>query len=149
MSVKSRSDLVDEIIVQINANGIESITGPILQSILKDVSDSSVNLLGDTAIQGKLGYSTLITLSADGDIVYKKFVTDLIAATVSDTAYNESTWNGVTTVAPSKNAVRDEFENRVAKLTGNVLFQFPDANSLGITNDNGIYGKSYIVMDNG
>jgi len=31
---------------------------------------------------------------------------------VSDTAYDESTWNGVTTIAPSKNAVRDEFETK-------------------------------------
>jgi len=29
---------------------------------------------------------------------------------ISDVAYNEGTWNGVTTIAPSKNAVRDEFE---------------------------------------
>lgn len=33
-----------------------------------------------------------------------------IAAAVSDDAYDESTWNGVTTIAPSKNAVRDELE---------------------------------------
>jgi hypothetical protein len=32
------------------------------------------------------------------------------AAKVSDTAYNESTWNAVTTIAPSKNAVRDQVE---------------------------------------
>ncbi len=29
---------------------------------------------------------------------------------VSDTAYNATTWDAVTTVAPSKNAVRDKFE---------------------------------------
>lgn len=29
---------------------------------------------------------------------------------VSDTAYDATTWNGVTTIAPSKNAVRDKFE---------------------------------------
>lgn len=31
-----------------------------------------------------------------------------IAAVVSDTAYNEASWNGVDTIAPSKNAVRDK-----------------------------------------
>jgi len=31
-------------------------------------------------------------------------------ASVSDTAYNATTWDGVTTVAPSKNAVRDQLE---------------------------------------
>ncbi len=34
---------------------------------------------------------------------------------ISDIAYNESTWNGVTAIAPSKNAVRDEFELRAPK----------------------------------
>jgi hypothetical protein len=29
---------------------------------------------------------------------------------ISDTAYNSTTWNGVDTIAPSKNVVRDEFE---------------------------------------
>lgn len=32
------------------------------------------------------------------------------SASVSDAAYNATTWNGVTTVAPSKNAVRDQLE---------------------------------------
>jgi len=31
-------------------------------------------------------------------------------ATVSDTAYDATSWNGVTGIAPSKNAVRDKFE---------------------------------------
>jgi hypothetical protein len=31
-------------------------------------------------------------------------------ASVSDIAYNEATWNGVTTISPSKNAVRDKIE---------------------------------------
>lgn len=37
-------------------------------------------------------------------------LTAAIAAKVSDTAYNAGTWDGVTTVAPSKNAVRDKIE---------------------------------------
>lgn len=40
---------------------------------------------------------------------------DPSSSIISDTAYNESTWNGVTTIAPSKNAVRDEFELRAPK----------------------------------
>lgn len=32
------------------------------------------------------------------------------AAVISDTAYNATSWDGVTTIAPSKNAVRDKFE---------------------------------------
>lgn len=33
------------------------------------------------------------------------------AAVISDTAYNATTWDGVTTIAPSKNAVRDKIES--------------------------------------
>jgi hypothetical protein len=32
-------------------------------------------------------------------------------ASVSDIAYDATSWNGVTTIAPSKNAVRDKIEN--------------------------------------
>jgi hypothetical protein len=38
---------------------------------------------------------------------------DFVADLVDDTAFDESTWNGVTDVAPSKNAVRDKFESLV------------------------------------
>lgn len=38
-----------------------------------------------------------------------------IAASISDAAYNATTWNGVTTIAPSKNAVRDVIETLVAE----------------------------------
>jgi len=43
-------------------------------------------------------------------------------AKVSDTAYDESSWNGVTGIAPSKNAVRDKIEtldSSVMHLAGN------------------------------
>lgn len=36
---------------------------------------------------------------------------------VSDTAYNASSWDGVTTIAPSKNAVRDKIELVIASIT--------------------------------
>lgn len=35
----------------------------------------------------------------------------LQAASISDTAYDATSWNGVTTIAPSKNAVRDKIES--------------------------------------
>lgn len=38
------------------------------------------------------------------------------ATEVSDTAYNESTWDGETTIAPTKNAVRDKVELVVATI---------------------------------
>lgn len=42
-------------------------------------------------------------------------------ATVNDTAYNASTWDAVTDVAPSKNAVRDEVEILIASIAAKAL----------------------------
>lgn len=39
-----------------------------------------------------------------------------IDAKVSDVTYDATSWNGVTTVAPSKNAVRDKIESMVAAI---------------------------------
>lgn len=60
-----------------------------------------------------------------------------IAAKVSDTAYDATSWDGVTTVAPSKNAVRDKIEAVVAsiptapnkRVTGSAAFAGADAGS--------------------
>lgn len=46
----------------------------------------------------------ITVMDANGTIIY--------SVGVSDVAYDESTWNGVTDIAPSKNAVRDEFETK-------------------------------------
>lgn len=62
-----------------------------------------------------IGYS----IHFDGQRCTVMDPTGAIVATgsVSDTAYDEGTWNGVTAIAPSKNAVRDEFELRAPKAT--------------------------------
>lgn len=44
-------------------------------------------------------------------------ITAAVSAAVSDTAYDATTWDGVTTVAPSKNAVRDKLETIVSNVT--------------------------------
>ena len=49
--------------------------------------------------------------TADVDKPVSTAQTTAIDAKVSDTSYNESSWNGVTTIAPSKNAVRDKIES--------------------------------------
>ena len=56
-------------------------------------------------------------LEVDGNVVADDPTEDTHLTTksyvdgnVSDTAYNETTWSGITDVAPSKNAVRDEIE---------------------------------------
>jgi hypothetical protein len=45
-----------------------------------------------------------------GHIVWSGGASGLADTFVSDTAYDATSWNGVTGVAPSKNAVRDQFE---------------------------------------
>lgn len=47
---------------------------------------------------------------SNSDAIAHALVSDLI----DDTAYDATSWNGVTTVAPSKNAVRDKIEALVA-----------------------------------
>lgn len=54
-------------------------------------------------------------LKAYNDTLYQAIGTYLTASNIDDTGYNESTWNGVTGNTASKNALRDEFENRLAK----------------------------------
>ncbi len=41
---------------------------------------------------------------------------------VSDTAYNAGTWDGVTTIAPSKNAVRDKIESLVIPVASDTAY---------------------------
>jgi hypothetical protein len=52
---------------------------------------------------------------------------------VSDTAYDATTWNGVTSIAPSKNAVRDKIEAIVAGIGTGV--SWADVTEYGATGD--------------
>uniref|UniRef100_A0A6M3J1J5 Uncharacterized protein n=1 Tax=viral metagenome TaxID=1070528 RepID=A0A6M3J1J5_9ZZZZ len=47
---------------------------------------------------------------SSGQLVPVKSGAVVVSGQVSDTAYNASTWDGVDTIAPSKNAVRDKIE---------------------------------------
>jgi len=52
----------------------------------------------------------------------------VVAAGISDAAYDEATWNGVTGIGPSKNAARDEFEKRANKKGPDVETKTDDYN---------------------
>lgn len=55
-----------------------------------------------------------------------------INAVISDIAYNQSTWNAITTIAPSKNAVRDKFESLssgISQTDFNVALMIGEANA--------------------
>jgi hypothetical protein len=68
-----------------------------------DITNVPSGNLSSTDVQGALN-----ELQSDVD-------TRLTGANISDTAYNATSWDGVTTIAPSKNAVRDKIETLDAK----------------------------------
>ncbi len=65
---------------------------------------------------------------------------------VSDIAYNEATWNGVTTIAPSKNAVRDKLETLAGTIIDPTALTFAgiDPNGIYVTGTSlGVYEGQY------
>lgn len=70
--------------------------------------------------------SNTITTAASGNLTstslnaaLAELQTDIdTRAVVSDTAYNASTWDAVTTIPPSKNAVRDQIETMLTSISG-------------------------------
>ncbi len=70
------------------------------------VTDAHLTILGDTS-----GTNT-------GDQDLSSYLT---TSAISDTAYDATSWNGVTTIAPSKNAVRDEVETLVTSIAAKVV----------------------------
>jgi hypothetical protein len=111
MSIKTDAELLAQIESVIVVNGNREITPPLHKAIEDNIVDSKLNIKdGGMVIQVLTGYTTELTPSNNKHLTPKKYVDDLVTAAVSDTAYDAGTWNGVTTIAPSKNAVRDKFE---------------------------------------
>lgn len=71
---------------------------------------------------------------------------DGAAASISDTAYDATSWNGVTTVAPSKNAVRDM---REAISGGSVSLATPTGTVNGVNDDFVFASPPIVVFRNG
>ena len=109
----------------IYASGVDNVSIVSVMMVNTSGSDVTINLYMD--VQGgsprrilpvdleiKAGYAlhfdgvSLTLVDTDGAPV----VASSGSSSVSDTAYDESTWNGVTTIAPSKNAVRDVMETK-------------------------------------
>ncbi len=68
---------------------------------------------GNKTMSGTLAMgSNAITGVADPSSAQDASTKAYTDAKVSDTAYNASSWDGVTTIAPSKNAVRDQIQTR-------------------------------------
>ncbi len=77
----------------------------------KNAVRDQLELLAPLASPALTGNPTAPTQSA-GNNSTRVATTAYADALVSDTAYNATSWNGVTGIAPSKNAVRDEIELR-------------------------------------
>lgn len=87
--------------------GTATVTWPTFN---QNTSGTAAGLSGTPALPN----GTTATTQSAGDNSTKVGTTAYVDAKVSDTAYNESSWNGVTGIAPSKNAVRDYLESKIA-----------------------------------
>ena len=95
--------------VAISAGGNGDVSGPSVST------DNAIPRFDGTT--GKLIQISNATIDDSGSVNIPSGQTYKInglahthATEVSDTAYNATSWNGVTTIAPSKNAVRDKIE---------------------------------------
>jgi len=83
-------------------------------------------------------------------------LTSDITAAISDTAYDATSWNGVTTIAPSKNAVRDAIENILDGITFTGDIVVPDEaygsgwdGSFEVPTKNAVYDKIETISGGG
>ena len=78
-------------------------------------------------------FSTNTSLgTSDTVISSQNAVKSYVDAKVSDTAYNATTWDAVTTIAPSKNAIRDYLESRMPSCTDGTC-------GIGLTNNSAAF----------
>lgn len=69
-----------------------------------------------TSVSGATNEHVLTKDTATGNAIFKTS-----AVNISDIAYDATSWNGVTTIAPSKNAVRDVLDPLVNNSVANTL----------------------------
>lgn len=86
MPIKTHTDLNSQADAILPDNNSRDISAEDVRTAIKDINDSAVNKSGDSGIQNKLSYQTAVPISADGDIVHKKYVDDAI----SDVEIDES-----------------------------------------------------------
>lgn len=73
--------------------------------------DALAALTGTNTIYYRSAANTWTAVTIGSNLTFSGGTLDAVSSGgVSDTAYDATSWNAVTTVAPSKNAVRDKFE---------------------------------------
>lgn len=111
----------------------------------QNTSGTAANLSGTPALpNGVTG-----TTQTAGDNSTKLATTAYANALVSDTAYVAGTWDAVTGIAPSKNAVRDEIELRATKLNAafSGTFTLPTGLTGVIRADSGLVSVDVDITD--
>jgi hypothetical protein len=76
MAIKTRSDLLVQVSVLLPDNTTEEIEAEDVRVNFFDTIDSFVSKKGDTGIEGKISYATVVSISDQKDIVHKKYVDD-------------------------------------------------------------------------
>jgi hypothetical protein len=87
-----------------------------------------------------VGANYLLNVDADGTMGY----TDP-STFISDNAYDATSWNGVTTIAPSKNAVRDYLETKMPSGADGAYGLTLSNNSASWTPGAGTYGFGFVA----
>ncbi len=84
-------------------------------AILNAIQEEIAHVIEDAGI-------TLKTASTETRTQLKEAIDSLVSGgAVSDIVYDEATWNGVTGIAPSKNAMRDKIETMALKACLDVM----------------------------
>lgn len=133
MSIKSRADLKAYVDAYIDTNGIDAISGAILNDFLNDFADSAINKNGDTGILGKLRYNGIFSINNDADLVHKKYVDDnsgskevtdapTIALLVDDSNWTNNIYTGtaITTQKPGDYYISTTHDYKFFTLSGTV-----------------------------
>ncbi len=114
----SLAELIRDVIgtAATDGTGIDIVVNDGADTITISVNQSELNAF--TGDAGAGGVKGVVPAPAAGDAAVGRFLSaggtwsvPSGGASVDDTAYNATSWDGVTNVAPSKNAVRDKFES--------------------------------------